>query len=142
MLDQHNLRYRKDGANHVPVGLTPSVSNASNEPALYAVVTIGIDARLNIFASEYEGAGFMKRSGVKLKAFRIRFNPTKNLPIFKEMPTQLPNFGLQVPDEIIYHTDPYTIAYEVRAPGCAKEGQRSIFVEGASLMRIKLDQTS
>jgi hypothetical protein len=103
MLDHHNLIFRRDDENHVPVGLTPSVSNDSNEPALYAVVTIAIDARLNMFAGEYEGAGFMNKNGVKLRAFRIRFNPTKNLPIFKEMPTQLPNIGLYQRPRILTH---------------------------------------
>jgi hypothetical protein len=48
------LRYAPPTEHHSPVGMTPIISNSSNEPSLYAVVLIYVDTRLTVLTTESE----------------------------------------------------------------------------------------
>lgn len=136
MASFYDLRFRAQQEDHDKVGMTPLIRNYSEEPALYAMVVIGVDSRLLVSSQTYERAGEMRLDAFRLNAFRLRFNAAQNMPIFKEAPTMLPNFGIVVPDSIIFHREPYLIAYEVRSPGCHKEGRAYLFVEDGNRLRL------
>lgn len=143
MRKTHDLRFERHGDDALPAGLTPFVSNESNEPALYAVVFIGIDARLKVQQTHYETLGQSnvpwEGASFAVHGFRLRFHPNSVMPIFKEMPTQLPNFGIIVPENMLLHPYAFFIRYEVRAPGCQKDGVARLYVERGKQLSIKDD---
>jgi len=139
MKDTCALQYSAHHANHMPVGVTPSIVNTSNAPALYAVAAVLIDARLEVLTTKYENRGRTKSNdGLSLLAFSVTFNAARQMPIFKEQPVVLPNLGIVVPETVIFQKEPFHIGYEVRAPGCFKSGVGKIEVESANIMRIKM----
>jgi hypothetical protein len=136
--DEQIIRYARDES-QVPAGLTPIVSNSSNQPALYAVISLFFDARLIVirptaggYAREFE----TKKDDKAVRFFQATFNASRQMPIFSEQPVTLPNLGIVIPDEHLYSQEPFQISYEARAPGCFKEGAISLFVERGERLRL------
>ncbi|MGY2915787.1 AlbA family DNA-binding domain-containing protein [Bradyrhizobium sp. USDA 3262] len=125
-------------ADHKPVGLSPVIKNRSNEPALYVVALVYVDARLKVlFDSSYDRLGETDFDGVAVIPYRISFNPNKTMPVFKEQPTLMPALGIVVPEQQLRHDSDYILAYEVRAPGCHKTGSNLLMVEWGKFLVIK-----
>ena len=64
--------------------MTPVVSNSSNEPALYAVALVFIDARLTVLTTNYERLWHIRLNGSRVMPLRLRFLPNQSMPIFKD----------------------------------------------------------
>lgn len=116
-------------ADHVPVGLSPVLSNASNTPAEYAVAIVFLDARLLVLTTQYRKQEPIQKDGVKFVPYQLVFDPRKTMPIFKEQPTLMPNLGIIVPAHYRNRNLAYHVRYEVRAPGCLAEGSVKLFVD-------------
>jgi Putative DNA-binding domain len=139
MKDSCSLQYVRDQDDHIPVGLTPTIVNTSNAPALYVVASVLIDAQLTVLSTKYENRGKTTTAqGIAVAAYSVTFNAAHQMPIFKEQPMMLPNLGLIVPETVIFRRQPFYIGYEVRAPGCFRSGSGEIEVESANIMRIRM----
>jgi hypothetical protein len=137
MKERETLRYTPPTEHHAPVGLSPIISNKSNEPALYAVALIYVDSRLIVLTDQYDRLGFTDFDGVTVTPFRLGFSPIKAMPIFKEQPTLMPALGIIVPEDMMRQDNDYTLAYEIRAPGCHRTGSKLLVVEYAKFLAIK-----
>lgn len=124
-------------ADHRPIGLSPVIKNRSNEPALYVVALVYVDARLNVHFDQYDKLGQTEFHGVPVIPYRISFNPNKTMPVFKEQPTLMPALGIVVPQEQLRRDNDYMLAYEVRAPGCHRTGSHLLIVEYGKLLAIQ-----
>lgn len=122
----------------IPTGITPLVSNLSNQPALYAAVTLFVDGRLQIaghggYDRNFDGV----KDGEKVRVFLATFNaPIKSMPIFKEQPTMLPNIGLVVPEDQLYTQEAFSIRYEARAPGCDNAGSFALRINHGTVLEL------
>lgn len=97
-----------------------SVSNLSSAPALYAVLTIGLDPQLAVAGtSNVEAVGrFADKDGTRLHWYQRRFAVPKDIPIFKECSIGLPDasFGVRVAPATFRQ---YTIRTIIETPGFA-----------------------
>lgn len=137
----HVLHYASDAEHHSPVGMTPIISNGSNQPAGYAVALVFVDARLTVLTTQYERLSFAELRGQRVATFRLRFLPQQAMPIFKEQPTLMPALGLIVPEDILYQANDYVVGYEVRAPGCTRSDAGTLIVEHGKQLRIIMEDT-
>lgn len=137
MKERETLRYAPPTEHHAPVGLSPIISNRSNEPALYAVALIYVDSRLSVLSDQYDRLGFTNFDGVTVTPFRLTFSPNKSMPIFKEQPTLMPALGIIVPEDVLRQDNDYMLAYEIRAPGCHRTGNKLLIVEYGKFLAIK-----
>ena len=142
MSNQHDLAFRSSAIEHVRAGLSPLVANSSNEPALYAIVQIAIDARLDVQAPDYEKVGTNIVFDQPMLIFQLRFNPAKTMPVYKEKPTMLPAIGLVVSELRLFMTEPYSIGYEITAPGCHRMESGQLFVEDGKRLRLQFPKVS
>jgi Putative DNA-binding domain len=128
---QQQLRTVGSNDERIPIPLSPVITNKSNTPAAYAVVLIFIDKRIVTVVPHmtYEKLGVTSLNGVDVLPYRLRFMPDKGMPIFKEQPTLMPNFGINVPFAIMYQANDYVIGFEIRAPGCQSKGSNIIRIE-------------
>jgi hypothetical protein len=116
-------------ADHVPVPVSPILSNRSNAPAEYAVAIVFADARLIVLNARYRQQEPIKKGNVKVVPYQLVFDRNKTMPLFKEQPTLMPNLGIIVPAHLRSRHRDYYLGYEVRAPGCHVEGSVRLFVE-------------
>lgn len=121
---------------HIPVGLSPVISNSSNEPALYAVALVFVDTRLTVLTTVYDRLAPTRLDGVEVTPYRLNFSPNKNMPIFKEQPTLMPALGIIVPEPMLRQANDYTVAYEIRSPGCHRTGSVFLIAEYAKFLAI------
>jgi hypothetical protein len=138
----HTFRYRDRQAHPDPVGITASIRNLADAPADYGVVVLFVDSRFQVLQDnkDVQFAGRVKtREGLTMNGFRTVFHAPKTLPIFKEQPIMLPPYGVVVPENLLYNTNPFAIGCEFRAPGCLRVGQGQLLIEGGSTMRLCFD---
>jgi hypothetical protein len=131
------LRYAPPTEHHSPVGMTPIISNSSNEPSLYAVVLIYVDTRLTVLTTEYARLASTDIDGTSVFPYRLSFYPSQSMPIFKEQPTLMPALGIIVPEDMLRQDNGYLIGYEIRAPGCHRLGSSHLIVEHGKFLAIK-----
>jgi hypothetical protein len=132
------LQYNRN-EEQTPTGITPLVSNASSQPALYSVITLFVDGRLTFagpLSSKYDRSFETEKEGRKVRFFQATFNATREMPIFYEQPTQLPNIGVVVPESLLYTREPFIITYEARAPGCFNTGRYAVHVDNGRELRL------
>jgi hypothetical protein len=131
------LRYAPPTEHHSPVGLTPIISNNSNEPSLYAVALIYLDSRLTVLTTDYTRLAATDIDGASVIPYRLSFYPSQSMPIFKEQPTLMPALGIIVPENLLYHDNDYVIGYEIRAPGCHRLSSSLLIVEYGKFLALK-----
>jgi hypothetical protein len=119
-----------------PIGLSPLISNRSNTPSEYAVAIIFIDERLTVLSPDYTKLGVTRLNGNRVIPYRLNFYPGKSMPLFKEQPTLMPNFGIIVPQNLLFKPNDYVIGYEVRTPGCEAKGSTFLIVEHGRTLAI------
>jgi hypothetical protein len=123
----------------VPIGMTTSVSNKSDEPAMFAVVNVFIDQRLQIHGlNGFEPGGRTKTSeGIEQYVVRHRMSGYTGFPVFKEQPIMLPAIGYTIPRSLIGQTTKLALGYEIRAPGCYKfDTGYIVFEKGRLTLRM------
>jgi len=101
-----------------PFSVLVSVENLSSTPALYSMLTIGLDSRL-IYrdASKVLALGrYRDKDGIELSWYRRNFAVPTDLPIFKETSIALPDatFTLSIP---VQPMSELTIRTVVETPG-------------------------
>ena len=117
-----DIDFGPDDEESRPIGITASLTNVSNQPAMYTVVCIFLDVRLPIYkVGPYEQAGAsINRDNIKQQVLRLKMSADKFFPIFKEAPIMIPAFAFRVPVRALSLQQKFAIAYEIRAPGCFK----------------------
>jgi hypothetical protein len=91
---------------------------------------------LSVLSDQYDRLGLADFDGVSVTPFRLNFSPNKAMPIFREQPTLMPALGIIVPGDMMRQDNEYTLAYEIRAPGCHRTGGRLLIVEHAKFLVI------
>lgn len=119
-----------------PIILRPVIGNRSREPALYAVITIYVDTRIDCsppprFQSVGEDTAIKR---VPLSAFRMKWGVPANLPIFSESPFQLDErpFVMTL-DERYFDDSEFYIGYDIRAPGFSDQRLYRVVSDAKSL---------
>jgi hypothetical protein len=135
------IRYDHDANEHNPIGMTPTISNKSNEPSPYAVALVFVDARITILQTKYSPLAETVISGHKVVPYRLTFMPGRSMPIFKEQPTLMPPLGIIIPDLHLRSDNEFILAYEVRAPGCHVKGFGSLVAEYGQSLTIRMTHT-
>jgi hypothetical protein len=131
-----DLYWARDTDEHSPIGISPLISNRSNTPSQYAVAIIFVDERLTVLTTKYDKLAVTELKGVRVIPYRLTFYPNKSMPLFKEQPTLMPNLGIVVPANLIFHANDYVIGFEIRAPGCQSEGSNHLIVEHSRRLAI------
>lgn len=121
---------------HEPIGLTPVISNAANEPAMYVVALVMLDSRLEVLTTKYDRLAQIRWGGVTVIPYRVTFSPNHQMPIFKEQPASLPNFGIIIPEPLLRGAHDYKVGFEIRSPGCHRTGSRTMIVEYGRTLTI------
>jgi len=133
------IRYTPNAVHHTPIGMTPIISNKSNEPSLFAVALIFVDARITVRQTQYDNLAGIEIDKKRVIPYRLSFFPQQSMPIFKEQPTLMPALGLIIPEEHIRSDGDYFIGYEVRAPGCHQQGWGLLVAEYGQSLTIRMN---
>lgn len=106
----------------VPVPLIVRVGNRSLEPALYTLVTLGLDAQLEIndYGGFDRGAPTETSRGHSLIQVHKRVNIPHDLPIFQELEFRLGERPLCFSFEFRTPSDEYLVRCTVHTPGFSR----------------------
>jgi hypothetical protein len=96
------------------------ISNRSNQPAMYAQITIGVDADLTVMKKgSYTPAGTRLDERRKYNLFRQQWSSSQRLPIFKEavFPLVDSDFSVSVHSAYLRGSTHFYLPVEVLSPG-------------------------
>ena len=96
------------------------ISNRSNQPAMHAQITIGVDVDLSVHQKgSYLEAGTRKEEKQAYRLFRQQWSSTQRLPIFKEATFSLveSHLTLSVHSQYLGGSTHFYIPVEILSPG-------------------------
>lgn len=121
-----------------PIALGVILSNTSNQPSMYTVVSVFIDRRVKITdANDFKYVGVRElaiNDGRHL--LRHHLGLPRAFPVFKEMPTALGPFYFNISSRLLGQK--LSLSYEIRAPGCVKENHGFLEIGESGQMHLRM----
>ena len=116
-----NVEFSQNRDMSDPIALSTILTNTSNQPAMYTVVSIFIDKRVKIAdPGTFENVGLTKLTENDIRhQLRARMGIPGGFPVFKEMKVVLGGpFTFTITDRLLGQK--LALGYEIRSPGCFK----------------------
>lgn len=121
-----------------PVALEAILTNTSNQPSMYTVVSIFIDRRVKIpdpgsfkIVGEAEFGPNDKRHNL-----RKELGFPGGFPVFKEVAVSLGSFHFTISDRLLGQT--FKLGYQIRAPGCFKENHGFLDIGESGQLHLRM----
>jgi hypothetical protein len=121
-----------------PIALGTILTNTSNQPSMYTVVSVFIDRRVKIVKpGGYENLGEIEFSpNDKRHHLRQKIGIPGAYPIFKEMALALGPFFFTISDRLLGQR--FALGYQIRAPGCFKENHGFLEIGESGQMHLRM----
>jgi hypothetical protein len=126
----------RDVSDHIALGAV--LSNISNQPSMYTVVSVFIDRRVKIVKPDaYEIVGEIEFApNDKRHSLCQKIGIPGGYPIFKEMPFGLGPFYFTISNRLLGQK--LSLGYEIRAPGCFKENHGFLEIGQSGQMHLRM----
>jgi hypothetical protein len=121
-----------------PIALGAILSNTSNQPSMYTVVSVFIDRRVKIVKPDgYENVGETEFApNDKRHNLRQKIGIPGAYPVFKEMALALGPFLFTISDRLLGQK--LSLGYQIRAPGCFKENHGFLEIGESGQMNLRM----
>jgi hypothetical protein len=121
-----------------PIALGVILSNTSNQPSMYTVVSILIDKRVKIAdPKDYTYLGVIElaaNDGRHLLRYKRGLPGT--FPVFKEMPIGLEPVHFTISNRLLGQK--LSLGYQIRAPGCTKDNHGLLEIGPSGQMHLRM----
>ena len=120
------------------IALGAFLSNTSNQPSMYTVVSVFLDRRVKIAnLNGFERVGETEFApNDRRHNLRQRIGIPGAYPVFKEMALALGPFYFTVSDRLLGQK--LALGYQIRAPGCVKENHGFLEIGQSGQMHLEL----
>jgi len=121
-----------------PIALGANLTNTSNQPAMYTVVSIFIDRRVKIVGpGTFENLGLTKFTESDIRhQLRAKMGIPGGFPVFKEMEVVLGPFTFTITDRLLGQK--FALGYQIRSPGCFKENHGFLEIGESGQMNLRM----
>jgi len=121
-----------------PIALGAILSNTSNQPSMYTVVSVFIDRRVKIVKPDgFENVGETEFApNDKRHNLRQKIGIPGAYPVFKEMALALGPFFFTISDRLLGQK--LSLGYQIRAPGCFKENHGFLEIGQSGQMHLRM----
>jgi hypothetical protein len=121
-----------------PIALGAILSNTSNQPSMYTVVSVFIDKRVKIVELDrYENVGLSEFApNDKRHNLRQKIGIPGGYPVFKEMAFALGPFSFTISNRLL--DQKLFLGYQIRAPGCFKENHGFLEIGLSGQMHLRM----
>ncbi|MGA7718670.1 MAG: ATP-binding protein [Bradyrhizobium sp.] len=121
-----------------PIALGALLSNTSNQPSMYTVVSIFIDRRVKLVSLDgFEQVGETEFSpGDRRHHLRAKIGIPGAYPVFKEMSLALGPFHFKISDRLLGQK--FALGYQIKAPGCLKESHGFLEIGESGQMHLRM----
>jgi predicted HTH transcriptional regulator len=135
-----NVEFRRFRDQSDPITIGVRVKNNSNQPALYTMVSVLIDRRVKLEQlGEFRNAGIVAFDDRdKRHHLQQGVVTPERFPIFREMPCELGTFSFLISDRMLGQN--LAFGYQIRSPGCFKEGHGTIEIGLSGQLFIKMHE--
>jgi hypothetical protein len=121
-----------------PIALGAILTNTSNQPAMYTVVSIFIDKRVKIVSpSTFENPGPTKLAENDIRhQLRAKMGIPGGFPVFKELVVVFEPFTFTITNRLLGQK--LALGYQIRSPGCFKENHGFLEIGESGQMSLRM----